>query len=89
MIIKSARVRLFQQHRYLAPHPYHHSLTDPSRIRQGLPQRERMPGVSRFVGLCEGLYESGEPTVNPSAVPQDQFSVQGRRVDLGVNSSSP
>ena len=50
---------------------------------------DRVKDVSRFVGLCEGLCESGEPTVNPSAVPQDQFSVQGRRVDLGVNSSSP
>ena len=27
--------------------------------------------VSRFVGLCEGLCESSEPTVNPSTVPQD------------------
>ena len=27
--------------------------------------------VSRFVGLYEGLCKNGEPTVNPSTVPQD------------------
>ena len=27
--------------------------------------------VSRFVGLSEGLCKNGEPTVNPSTVPQD------------------